>query len=458
MDEKITECRMVNEAIINNASMLYEELEWFNNILDTRIKLYFGNEAIYNDISEIPPPALNEDSFYGKLIMQYQMNVNERILLLLSLIPHIKPELLDVFFTKNSSNSREFTEFGGRAGQSYGGFLPTGETALFILAGGNLEKRISLYHLFDTEHFFHKYSILTLENVQPGEPELSGLLTLSKEIIELVTSGTIKKPAFNAEFPARRITTELDWDDLVLDPSTREQVEEIHSWIRYGDTLLNDLELGEKIKPGYRSLFYGPSGTGKTFTASLLGKRTGKDVYKIDLASIISKFIGETEKNLEKIFSKAEFKDWILFFDEADALFGKRTKIGDAHDRFANQEISYLLQRVEDFSGVVILATNQRANLDDAFIRRFQSIIHFPMPGTNDRFRLWKNSFSEKTELEEKANLHEIASRYELSGGSIINVVRYATLTALTRDSRKILLADIIDGIKREYIKEGRTI
>ncbi len=134
------------------------------------------------------------------------------------------------------------------------------------------------------------------------------------------------------------------------------------------------------IKPGYRVLFYGPSGTGKTLTAALLGKQYGKDLYRIDLSQIVSTFIGETEKNLERVLKRSETKSWIPFFDEADALFGKRTNVQSAHDKYANQEVSYLLQRVEDYPGLLILASNFKNNLDDAFIRRFHSLVHFPCP------------------------------------------------------------------------------
>jgi SpoVK/Ycf46/Vps4 family AAA+-type ATPase len=235
------------------------------------------------------------------------------------------------------------------------------------------------------------------------------------------------------------------------------QILEIKTWIEYGDVLLYELQLGKKLKPGYRTLFYGSAGTGKTLTASLLGKVTGRDVYYIDLSMVVSKYVGETEKNLEKIFRQAENKDWILFFDEADALFGKRTKVNDAHDRFANQEVSYLLQRVEDYTGVVILATNQRSNLDDAFNRRFQSIIHFPMPRQSERLRLWEKGFSQKTRLAENVDLLEISAEYELSGGAIMNIVRYSTLMALKKDCRTIDGKDIQDGIRKELQKEGKT-
>lgn len=458
MDENVTECRMVEDVLTMNANILNSELDWFFSVLDTRIKLHFGHECNHKDIFEITPPGIRANkSMYGNFINHYDLSFEERVVFVLSLVPHIKPQLLDVFFTKNATNSRDFTEFGGRNGHSYSGFLPTGETAMFILAGDDLEKRLSLTYLFEPDHYFSRHNILSLEKTNGNEPELNGFLTLSQEIIDLVTSGIVRKPHFSADFPAKRIETELDWDHLILDPYTMDQVSEIQAWIEYGDVLLKDLELGKKIKPGYRSLFYGPSGTGKTFTASLLGKVTNRDVYRIDLSMVVSKYIGETEKNLEKIFRKAEHKDWILFFDEADALFGKRTNINDAHDRFANQEVSYLLQRVEDYAGVVILSSNLKSNIDEAFSRRFQSIIHFPMPKQDERYLIWENAFSEKTALEEYVNVSEIAANYELSGGAIMNVVRFSTLMMLKKKRNTISLNDIEEGIRKELQKEGRT-
>ena len=449
---------MDTDYLTTNAAILDAELNWFFRVLDTRIKLQFGHECDYAGIFEVVPPALNSDeSMYGHFVNHYNLSFAERVIFVLSLVPHIRPQLLDVFFTKNANNNRDFTEFGGRNGHSFPGFLPTGETALYILSGDDLARRFSFYYLFEADHFFARHDILTLENVKSGEPYLNGFLTLNREIVDLVTTGSIRKPLFGSDFPAKLIVTRMEWQDLVLDPFTMDQVLEIKAWIEHGNELLHDLGLGKKLKPGYRSLFYGPSGTGKTLTASLLGQETGRDVYRIDLAMVISKYIGETEKNLEKVFKQAENKEWILFFDEADALFGKRTKITDAHDRFANQEVAYLLQRVEDYAGVVILASNMRSNLDEAFTRRFQSIIHFPMPKPSERLRLWQNAFSEKTSLDDKITFSDIASSYELSGGTIMNVVRYATLMALKKGTRVISHEDVLNGIRQEFQKEGKT-
>ena len=298
---------------------------------------------------------------------------------------------------------------------------------------------------------------MKLDSVGSGEPFLSGALRISREFLDFFTTGEIRKPNFNHDFPAKLIVTELEWGDLVLEKSTVKQIDEINAWIDHGHVLMNGWGLAKKIRPGYRSMFYGPPGTGKTMTACLIGKSTGRDVYKIDLSMVVSKYIGETEKNLSNVFEQAEHKNWILFFDEADSLFGKRTSVEDSHDRYANQEVSFLLQRVETFDGIVILASNMKGNLDEAFTRRFESIIQFPLPTQEERLMIWKKGFSESCHLDEKINLRKIARDYELSGGAIMNVVRYASLMALKRGENTLISEELEDGIKKEYLKEGKT-
>jgi len=248
----------------------------------------------------------------------------------------------------------------------------------------------------------------------------------------------------------------MEWEDLVLNAQTLKEVNELLIWLEHGQTLLEDYDMAKRLKPGYRALFHGPPGTGKTLTAGLLGKYTGRDVYKIDLSMVVSKFIGETEKNLSNLFDRAEHKDWILFFDEADALFGKRTNVRDAHDKYANQEVSYLLQRVENFGGLVILATNFKSNIDDAFTRRFQSVIHFPVPKSAERLLLWQKALPIKMQINE-LNINQLAMKYEMTGASILNVVQYACLRTLERGTNHILEQDIREGIVREFNKEGKN-
>lgn len=446
-------------TIQHNAQTLYAEMQWLAKLIELRMKLYWNETVGHQSLEELPPPDLSADaSPYANLLKQHALSFRERVVLLLALAPHIQPQLLDVFFVKNANYDRGFTEFGGIKGQNHGGFIPTGETAAFVLAVNDFEKRFELFSIFSDEHVFRKLNILQLQTPLGNEPFFSGVITMSPEYLTYVTLGTSHKPDFSTQFPAKRLSTDAGWEDLVLDEVILDEVMEIRDWVMHGDTLMNDWQMRKRIKPGYRTLFYGPPGTGKTMTATLLGKSTGLDVYRIDLSMVVSKFIGETEKNLANVFDQAQNKNWILFFDEADALFGKRTQTSSSNDRYANQEVSYLLQRIEDFPGVVILATNLRANLDEAFSRRFQSMIYFALPGPEQRLRLWQQSFSEKSVNGEDVDLKDIAERYELAGGAIINITRYASLMALKRNSNIILKKDILAGIRKEFLKEGKTV
>jgi SpoVK/Ycf46/Vps4 family AAA+-type ATPase len=302
-----------------------------------------------------------------------------------------------------------------------------------------------------------RLDVLHLGPVTAGEAALAGPLLVSPRALGLLMHGDAGGENFDPQFPARRANTQLDWVDLVLPATTLAQLEEIRSWLTHGPTLLHDWGMKRRLRPGYTALFHGAAGTGKTLAACLLGSLCARPVYRIDLSLVVSKYIGETEKNLARVFDEAEQRGWMLFFDEADALFGKRTRVEDSHDRYANQEVSFLLQRIEDFDGVVILASNLRANIDDAFLRRFQSVVHFPMPRPAERLRLWREAFPARAELDAALDLARLSERHELSGGTIINVVRFVCLRALERGERRIFADDVEEGIRREMLKEGRA-
>jgi SpoVK/Ycf46/Vps4 family AAA+-type ATPase len=172
---------------------------------------------------------------------------------------------------------------------------------------------------------------------------------------------------------------------------------------------------------------------------------------------VVSKYIGETEKHIEMVFKRAERKNWILFFDEADALFGKRTNVHSSNDKFANQEVSYLLQRIEDFQGLLILASNFKNNIDDAFLRRFHNIIHFPIPGTNERYKLWTQGIPESLAAEQDIIWKDIADKYQVTGAEIINVIYYAALKTHSRNDSIIVKEDIFEGIRKELRKQEKS-
>lgn len=447
------------DSLLLNARDLEQELAWFAQVLDSRFKLYFNQEREVNSIFEHEPPDLaTSASMYAKIVQHYQLSFAERLMLILSLVPHIRPRQLDVFFTKNATFDRKFTEFGGVKEGKEGDFFPTGETLVFILAGLDLELRFKTQALFDRDHFFSKHQIFDLQPSDPRLPLMKAPLRLTEEYLNLFTTGLSHRPHFSNYFPACPIETQLTWKDLVLSPQTLSQVREIETWLQHGETLLQDWGMARKLRPGFRALFYGPPGTGKTMTACLLGNSTGLEVYRVDLSMVVSKYIGETEKNLARVFDRAENKQWILFFDEADALFGKRSETKDSHDRYANQEVAYLLQRIETFNGIAILASNLKENLDKAFARRFENIVFFPLPKPEERLRIWQNGFSDKTTLAPDVDLQAIAQRFELSGGAIMNVIRYASLEALRNGSNILKLRVLQQGIKRELVKEGKVL
>jgi hypothetical protein len=400
----------------------------------------------------------SEDSPLATFIAIYKPTHEELVILLLALIPHVQPNFFGNIIAKYLPEGGDFPEFGGVRATNHRGILPTGETAQFILASNDLEKRLEVQRILSSEHWFAQKRILWLDPVHEGEPLMSGRLIVEPEVVELLTVGTISKPRFSIDFPAEYIETEMDWEALVLHPNTLRYIRELEHWITYNDTLLHDWGMKKTIKPGYRALFYGPPGTGKTLTATLLGKYTGKDVFRIDLSRVVSKYIGETEKNLSRLFDKAENRDWILFFDEADALFGKRTDIRDAHDKYANQEVAYLLQRVEGYNGLVILATNQRGNIDEAFIRRFQTIVHFPMPRPEERYEIWHKAFPPQIDIAEDIDWWYVATRFELSGADIMNVTHYCAIEALADQSRYVDFKRLEDAILREFIKAGKVV
>jgi AAA+ superfamily predicted ATPase len=439
--------------------VLHREVDWLQSVIDQVIRTYLLQEGYENNWRDIPLPDLSaNDCPYAKTVNDWNLDVYARLTLALAMTPHLRPEALDIFFGKNQIYDRGFTEFGGVIDKNHSGFLPTGQTLVFLATVSDPGLRKRIMDLLSKESILIKEQVLLIGETEAHVPQLNGVLALNNRWLHYFITGEHLQIEQSESFPAQRITTNMEWEDIVLDDLVAEQVNELSTWLQHSDVLMNDWGLYKKIKPGYRALFYGPPGTGKTLTATLLGKTSGRDVYKVDLSMIVSKYIGETEKNLSKIFDIAQHKNWILFFDEADALFGQRTATQSSNDRHANQQTAYLLQRIEDFPGVVILASNLRANIDEAFTRRFQSIIHFKMPAAEERYHLWKGAFSGKCTLHDDIDLYKIAEEYELAGGSIINVLRFCALSAIRRNDTVVTKQELLAGLRKEFRKENRTV
>ncbi|MFP5287945.1 MAG: AAA family ATPase [Thermoanaerobaculia bacterium] len=258
---------------------------------------------------------------------------------------------------------------------------------------------------------------------------------------------------------AQKITPRYRWDDIVLPAARMEQLREICNMLRYRSRVYEDWGFGGKLAmgKGLNVLFSGPSGTGKTMAAEILASDLGLDLYKIDLSSVVSKYIGETEKNLSRIFDEGRASNAILFFDEADAVFGKRTEVKDAHDRYANIEVSYLLQRMEEYEGMVILASNLKKNMDEAFVRRLHFTIEFPFPAETDRRRIWDGLWPADLPRSADLDLGFMASRFELPGGNIRNIALASAFLAAA-DGGAVTMSHLIRATQREYQKMGKVM
>ena len=501
-----------------SAEDLTQEFAWCEALIQARLSIYFqalnqsekaGFTLEQGKSFNLPsPPILKAQNWgrsnqfnersghhrhqalsaYANFVLEFELSVEHRLALVLALASEIRPGLFDPLLMRNEVTGLTYFEFGVQLEQDKP--YASGMTLAFILSGARLETHFDIQNwlqvIIEGESEGESQSlspeqILSLKGLsqvlrlERGESNhlMSMPIGLTEEALYRFTTGRALRPETNQNFPAQYVFTDLDWQQLILPDTVMAQVLDIQHHILYGERLMQEWGLKGKIRPGYRALFYGPPGTGKTLTASLLGKVSGHDVYRIDLSLMVSKYIGETEKNLAKVFDLAEDKKWILLFDEADALFGKRNQAKSANDQFANQNVAYLLQRIETFNGIAILASNLKDNLDDAFFRRFESIIYFPVPAAQERLSLWQKSFSDKAKLEDKIDLTHLADKYPLSGASIMNVVRFASMQSIQRGYAgiqlegdrqapktpdfEIHLGDLEQGIAKELEASGHS-
>ena len=279
---------------MNNIEILSKEIEWLITLIENRISTYFNPDIA--SIDTLPHRDFEiQGSFYGDFIDKYRLNFKEQKVLALALAVHLAPNTLDIFLTKNTLYDVAFTEFGGVSEKSLTGFIPTIQTALFLLSGDDREEYIHNLSLFDKTNRLFKKDILSSNykhtNIIHHE------LSLSQTALSWIIEGKEVEGESHTSFPATKLTTDYTWDDLILPDYTQEHLKELDMWLHHSETLLNDWGMKKSIQSGYKALFYGSSGTGKTLTVSLLGKRFNKPVYRINLSQVVSKYIGETEKD-----------------------------------------------------------------------------------------------------------------------------------------------------------------
>ena len=323
---------------------------------------------------------------------------------------------------------------------------------LDLEADDKLLKELAGNFAFDHERI--QFAAQETASLRLGQQDLQGPL-----LAEELWQGAHSQTKHRLHKLAKRIEVQADWADLVTQPKTLQQLHEILDHFRYRHQIW--IEWGFAGKSGHgkglNCLFYGPSGTGKTMAAGILAKKLRIELYQVDLSQVVSKYIGETEKNLERIFSEAERGQALLFFDEADALFGKRSSVSDSHDRYANIETGYLLQRMEEYQGITVLATNLRQNMDDAFLRRMRFMLEFPFPEAKQRSQLWKEIFPQAAPLDQNIDFDFLGKRLKLSGGHIKNAALSASFHAASEES-PITFRHLLQAAMKECQKLGMPL
>ena len=374
-------------------------------------------------------------STYDQVLKKFkwQSAYPEKIILSLALLPILAPEILIEII-----HSEQATQALGFLKTSNNQYVPTEHTVLQVLKANQLGNYQTIQHIFSRQHPFASQGILSLSKVKEGEPPLSGQLLLSPQYLHLFTTGQAFQPQFAADFPATLLTTDKNWDDLILRPLVQRQVDRAKQWVTHYEEVKTTL--GGGAMKGYRLMMMGPPGTGKTLTAQLLAKHAQKPLYRINIDRIVDKYVGETNKKLEQVFQQAAHQDWILFFDEGDALFGKRSSGGSSsNERYANQEVNYLLTKMEEYEGMIFLSTNQGGALDDAFKRRFDTRIMFREPDESTRTQLWEHFFSKGgLKLSAGISLREFASQYDYNAAWIEKFHRYCVLQTIAKGDEYI--------------------
>ena len=430
------------------------DLLWLENLI--QYQLGNASEDLIDRIEnhgEILPPIIPKGGFYSDNLRIWNPSAVERGLIVIGLALYFKPRIFDPLLKAAKDYNYTETRLGGIIGTAQTPFVPTGETAIFLLTNGSVEERMLVLNCLNQEHWLFEKGILLFEYKEPGLPITFQPFSLSSDYMEIFSKGVATKPNYSSQFPASLVKTNMEWSDLVVSKELIKEIRDIELWLEYEERLFGEMGLGRKIKEGYKVVFYGPSGTGKTLVAGLIGKKYDRDVFRIDLSQLSSKYIGETEKNIDNLFKQARNKNWILFFDEGESLFGKRSQSGQSNERYGNQQVGFLLQRMEDHPGVVILATNLKSSIDEAFLRRFQKMIYFEAPDFEYRLDLWKKALEDTLPLADDVDLRLISKEHKLVGGQIVNIVKQIILRELGAKSELIRLKTLCEAIEEELRK-----
>jgi hypothetical protein len=439
-----------------NGQRLSEETRWLKDIIQARLKN--GKVGFEELMESFPAPSVNGNNYFDLFVTAHELTTAERLLLILSIIPAYRPEVLDQFLKKEGNTITPYREgLGGEIDKKLGYFAPSVKTFFFLIAGDNEQDYTEQWYILTEENKLVRKQIIYFPEIGGGEERLlTSRLKVASEYFNHILFGKAPYLEFSTDFPVKLLTTDQEWEDLIVEPHVIDQLEDFIDWYEQKPSINHR---DPSVKEGYLALFYGPPGTGKTMTAALLGRRCNLPVYRIDVSLIVSKWVGETGKNIKKLFEKVKQRECILFFDEADSLFGARTGVDDAQDKYANQEVATLLMEIEEYKGMCILATNLEKNIDRAFRRRLQSQILFERPNASLRRRLWEQYLPNGFELHEHIDLDKVAKRMDVTGANIRNIYK---MCAAKSSRRKDYIIngnkELVHYARLELWKEGRLL
>lgn len=420
------------------------------DVLEIRVYNYFNEGEI-----AIRPLSLNPDSNLSQMIDDYELDYYDIMLLALAYAWEYEPHRLSPLVT-NFVNAEKRAQYGGSLESSTARFFPDLKTfiALFF-SSENHGSAILKYSA--TNYPLTKYGIISFkEKPHSGDGHLNQSIQLSVNYAQFLQGGEAPRLDHEPDFPARLLTPKVNFEEVVLTEETRDELSPLLRYMNVRPELKKRPELRSKVVTNYITVFSGSPGTGKSLTATSLGGKYNLPTYTLDLSRVLSRYVGDFEKAMERVFTRLEGKDCILFIDEADSIFTKRQEnVNDTQDKYANQEMSYLLQRLERFEGIVILATNVqdiRTHLDKAMLRRISTIVDFPFPLMNERRQLWMHSLPNEFSYVEGV-VEEVSTFYQLTGANIANIISGVIIEALNENVTFITLEMIELFIKKEFYK-----
>ena len=420
-----------NEAL--HAQALEMELEWLATVINARLLQHFEQTP---DAPLVPAPVHPSGSALGSLLSEGAFAQPERLVLALALAPHLRPEVLDVLFVQNQNLNRGFTEFGGLKGIAHGGFIPTGETAAFLIAGASLHKRLELMRILGSEHQFSRRNILNLGTPENGEPVFSGRLAISDEWLKRLCGGTAVKPDLGSEFPAALCTTPLGFEQLVVDAHIQEQLQFLLSWSQRNEEWMHTVDCLAQHKRGLVASLHGPAGVGKTLSATLLGKQSLADVYKVDLRHMGGGDTAQVQSGLARLFDMATARRWILLLENADVLLENTGSATQASN------VACLRHHLKGFAGLALLESRRPLDAESAHMDPVDVVVKFEWPDYGQRLQLWQAHLPEE-KVGGYVRMEDLAQCFKFTGSQIADVVYRASLKTAQRHDSLVYASDL---------------